>query len=373
VGGNELVVPQVDVFGAATGREEIDALSPSVLGGWMGMGPRVREFEAEFGERLGVDFAMTDSGSNALHLAVRALELPPGSEIVLPSFTWVACANAIVLAGHRPVFADVDPETANVDADTIARVQTDRTRAVMVVHYSGRAADIVAVAELGLPVIEDAAHAVDSTFGGGLCGTFGDVAVFSFDAIKNIATPDGGGIASRDPGVMATVRRLRYCGAEASGFDRSSRGGRWWELDSVEPFPRMIPNDVSASVALAQLERLPANQAARKRVWEMYQRGLADVAWLSLPADAKPGDRHSYFTFLIRVLDGRRDELAHTLLEHRIYTSLRYQPLHLVRPFRDGQSLPNTELLAEQGLNLPLHPRLSDDDVARVIDHVRRF
>jgi aminotransferase len=316
---------------------------------------------------------MTDSGSNALQLAVRALELPPGSEVVLPSFTWVACANAVVLAGHRPVFADVDLATANVDAELISRALTDRTRAVMVVHYAGRAADIGAVLELGLPVIEDAAHAVDSTAGGKPCGTFGNVAVFSFDAVKNVATPDGGGIASRDADVMATVRRLRYCGAEASGFDRSSRGGRWWELNSVEPFPRMIPNDVSASVALAQLQRLPASQAARRRVWEAYLRELADVGWLSLPPEPSAGDRHSYFTFLIRVLDGRRDALAHALLEQGIYTSLRYQPLHLVRPFDGGPSLPNSELLAEQGLNLPLHPRLSDDDVARVIDSVRRF
>ena len=371
--GNELVVRQVDVFGAATGREEIEALTPSVLGGWMGMGPRVREFEAEFGRRLGLDFAMTDSGSNALHLAVRALDLPPGSDVVLPSFTWVACANAVVLAGHRPVFADVDLGTANVDAKTVGHALTDRTRAVMVVHYAGRAADIGAILELGLPVIEDAAHAVDSTVDGQPCGTFGTLAVFSFDAVKNVATPDGGGIASRDAGVMATVRRLRYCGAEASGFDRSSRGGRWWELDSVEPFPRMIPNDVSASIALGQLQRLPANQAARKRVWETYRRELADVSWLGLPPEPTEGDRHSYFTFLVRVLDGRRDALAHALLAQGIYTSLRYQPLHLVRPFGDGRSLPNSELLAEQGLNLPLHPRLSDDDVARVVEGVRGF
>ena len=373
MGGNELVVQQVDVFGAAAGPDEIEALSPSVLGGWMGMGPRVREFEAKFGERLGVDFAMTDSGSNALHLAVRALALPPGSEIVLPSFTWVACANAVVLAGHRPVFADVDLETASVDAETIAGALTDQTRAVMVVHYAGRAADIGAVVDLGLPVIEDAAHAVDSTLDGRPCGTFGEVSVFSFDAVKNVATPDGGGIASADADVMATVRRLRYCGVESSGFERSSRGGRWWELDSVEPFPRMIPNDVSASIALAQLEKLPANQAARKRVWETYRRELEDLAWLRLPPEPRPGDRHSYFTFLVRVLDGRRDALAHALLERGIYTSLRYQPLHLVRPFDDGRSLPNSELLAEEGLNLPLHPRLRDDDVARVIDGVRGF
>lgn len=339
----------------------------------MGMGPRVHEFEAAFAERLGLDFAMTDSGSSALHLAVHALDLPPGSEIVLPSFTWVTCANAVVLAGHRPVFADVDLLSANVDAETISRALTERTRAVMVVHYAGKPVDIGPVLELGLPVIEDAALAVDSVVGGRRCGTFGAFGVFSFDAVKNIATPDGGGLCVQDSDVVARIRRLRYCGVGTSGFERSSRGGRWWELEAIEPFPRSIPNDVSASIGLAQLRRLPANQAARKRIWDAYRRELEGVTWLSLPAEAGPGERHSYFTFLVRVLDGRRDALAHDLLEQGIYTTLRYHPLHLVPPFDGGPPLRNTEILADQGLNLPLHPRMSDDDVARVIDAVSRF
>ncbi len=365
---------RIGVSGSAAGPEELEALAPSILEGWMGMGPRVREFEAAFAERLGgLDFAMTDSGSSALHLAVRALDLPPGSEIVIPSFTWVSCANAVVLEGHQPVFADVDLATASVDAETLSRAVTDRTRALMVVHYAGKPLDIEAVLALGLPVIEDAAHAVDSTIDGQACGTFGALGVFSFDAVKNLATPDGGGICARDPDLVARARRLRYSGMGTSGFDRSSRGGRWWELDSIEPFPRAVPNDVSASIALAQLRRLPTNQAVNKRIWETYQRELAGVTWLSLPPEPSPRERHSYFTYLVRVLDDRRDALAHSLFEQGIYTTLRYQPLHLVPPFDGGPSLPNSEVLAEQGLNLPLHPRLSEDDVARVVDAVCRF
>jgi len=363
----------VGVFGSATGREELEQIEASVLGGWMGMGPKVKEFEAAFADRLDADFAMTDSGSNALQLAVAALDLPPGSDVVLPSFTWVACANAVVLAGHRPVFADVELETGNVDVAAVQAVATDRTRAVMVVHYAGKPVDLTPIVELGLPVIEDAAHAVDSGSHGRPCGTLGDVGVFSFDAVKNLATPDGGGITSARPEVMERVRRLRYCGIGGSGFERSRENARWWEHGSVEPFPRAIPNDVSAGIGLAQLQRLAENQSRRRAVWDRYGRELADVRWLALPASAGPGERHSYFTYLVRVVDGRRDELARHLLEAGIYTTLRYPALHLVYPNGTGRSLPNAELLSEQGLNLPLHPRLGGDDVTRVIEAVRSF
>jgi dTDP-4-amino-4,6-dideoxygalactose transaminase len=361
----------IGVFGSATGHEELEALTASVLGGWMGMGPRVREFEAAFAERLGVDFAMADSGSNALHLALAALELRPSAEVIVPSFTWVACSHAVVLAGHVPVFADVDLATANVDASAVERAVTERTAAIMVVHYAGKPADIDALAGFGLPLVEDAAHAVDSSLDGRPCGTLGDVGVFSFDSVKNLATPDGGGVASRRAALVERVRHLRYCGAGGSGFDRSRRGGRWWEHDRVDVFPRAIPNDVSASIALAQLRKLPEHQARRGEIWRAYQEAFADVGWLELPPEASSRERHSYFTFLVRVLDGRRDALAQHLLSRGIYSTLRYQPLHLVLGEARDPHLPNAETLNEQGLNLPLHPRLTDEQVDRVIDGVR--
>jgi dTDP-4-amino-4,6-dideoxygalactose transaminase len=364
------VTTPIGVFGSVTGDEELEALRASVLAGWMGMGPRVREFEARFGERLGSGFAMADSGSNALQLAIAALRLPPGSDVVVPTFTWVACAHAVALCGHRPVFADVDLETASVTPETLGAAVTKQTAAVMVVHYAGKPADVDGLRTFGVPVVEDAAHAVDSLVGDRRCGTLGDVGVFSFDSVKNLATPDGGGVASRDDDVLQRIRELRYCGVEASGFDRSAQGGRWWEHRRVQVFPRAIPNDVSASIALAQLDRLAENQARRAEIWRAYDEAFRDVEWLALPPDADAGERHSHFTYLVRVLDGRRDRLAHDLLARGIYTTLRYQPLHLFYPGAGGR-LPNAELLNEQGLNLPLHPRLSDDDVAHVVDAVR--
>lgn len=365
--------PLIGVFGSRTGEEEIAALVPSVREGWMGLGPRVTELEEEFSRRLGVGFVMTDSGSNALHLAVAALDLPAGSDIVLPSFTWVACANAVMLAGHRPVWADVELTTQNVTPETVERALTPRTRAVMVVHYAGLPVDVDGIAALGVPVIEDAAHAVDASIDGRRCGALGDVAILSFDSVKNLASPDGGGVASPRPEVIERARRLRYCGVGAAGSQRAGRQSRWWEHDVLAPFPRALPNDVSASVALAQLDRLEDNQRRRTEVWEAYDGALGALDWLELPPPPPPGVRHGRFTYLVRVGGGRRDALAHHLLEHGIYSTLRYPPLHRQPVFGTTASLPATEELAEQGLNLPLHPRLTDEEVERILEAIHCF
>jgi aminotransferase len=362
----------IGVFGARVGQEELDAAAPSVLGAWMGMGPRVGEFEAALEEHLGAPVVMVDSGTNALHVAMTVLGLPPGSDVVLPALTWVGCANAVVLAGHRPVFADVDLATQNIAAAHVEQVRTERTAAVMIVHYAGKPVAVPEIASLGLPVVEDAAHAIDSSLDGTACGTIADVGMYSFDAVKNLATPDGGAITSPDSEWLDHARRLRYCGIGKSGFARAGTGGRWWEMPPGEVFPRTLPNDVSASIGLAQLERLGANQQRRREIWRHYQRELADIAWLERPVDPDGGERHSWFTYFVRVLDGSRDRLAQRLLDDGIYTTLRYHPLHLAGTFgTPDRALPNCELLAEQGLNLPLHPALSDADVERIVTAVR--
>jgi aminotransferase len=362
------------VFGARTGPAEVDAVRDSILNGWMGMGPRVAEFEAALTEHLGAPIVMVASGSDALLAVMTALDLPPGSDVIVPSFTWVACANAVVLAGHRPVFADVDVATQNVTAEHLAAVRTPKTAAVMVVHYGGLPVDLVPIEALGLPVIEDAAHATDSVDGERACGTLGAAGIYSFDAVKNLATPDGGAVTAPDPQLLERVRRLRYCGIGDAGHARASRdGGRWWELDGAgQAFPRMVPNDVSASIGLTQLARLADNQARRYAIWDFYQRELGGLAGLRTPQEPREGQRHSWFTYLVRVGGGRRDALAEHLLAHGVYTTLRYQPLHLTGMFGTPErSLPGCEQLAAEGLNLPLHPALTDAEVETVVDLVR--
>ncbi len=363
----------ISVFGSWVGKDELREVQACLESQWLGHGARVEAFERRFAERLGLEnFLLVDSGSNALYMAVELLELPPNSEIILPTFTWVACAQAVLLAGHRPVFCDVDLDTQNSTADTIATQVTPRTRAVMVVHYAGKPVDMEPILDLGFPIIEDAAHAVDSTIQGHACGSLGDVGIYSFDAVKNLTTGGGGGITTRDPALLERGRKLRYSGIGKSGFNAAqSEGGkrtRWWEYDISEVFIQMLPSDLSAAIGLAQLDRLDGLQEKRRVVWERYQRAFSDKDWIQTPVDPCPDERHSYFTYFIRV--PHRDDLAHLLLDKGIYSTLRFHPLHLNRLYQSDKVLPAAESLNRTGLNIPLHPRLTDDEVQFVIDTI---
>ena len=363
----------ISVLGSHVGREELAEITDCLQRQWLGSGPKTAAFEAEFCRRQGLsNLVVVNSGSNALYLAVTLLGLPPESDVIVPSFTWVSCAHSILLAGHRPVFCDVDLDTQNVTAETIAAVMTPQTRAIMVVHYAGLPVQMGPIADLGVPIIEDAAHAVDSTLGGRPCGSLGEIGVYSFDAVKNLAMGEGGAITTRDPALAERARRLRYCGIARSGFDAAQGSStRWWEHEITAVFPKMLASDLNAAVGLAQLRKLDALQAARQRTWDIYQEQFADLDWLRRPVNASPGDRHSYFTYVIRI--PHRDRSAKALYQQGIYTTLRYHPLHLNAIFNTDVHLANTERLNRDALSLPLHPRLSDADVEKVVTAVRNL
>lgn len=364
----------ISVFGSKVGQEELDEIRTSLEAQWMGIGPKTRAFEERFAKHLGVpEFALLDSGSNSLYLAVKLLNLPPGSQVIVPSLTWISCAHAVVLAGCEPVFADVELDTQNISAATIAPHLTKKTGAIMVVHYAGKPVKMQPILEFGLPVIEDAAHAVDSKLHGKACGTIGDIGCFSFDAVKNLAMGEGGGVTARDPELVTRARTLRYCGIGKSGFEASANKDRWWEYNIVDFFPKLLPNDINASIGLAQLAKLAKHQAYRKEIWNLYQREFAELDWLVRPCDPEPDEQHSYFTYLARVLGGKRNEFAKYLYNHGIYTTFRYHPLHMNPIYKSNAQLPNCAQLNEEGLNLPLHPNLTSTDIDKIISTVKAF
>lgn len=367
----------ISVFGSLVGDEEIANVVACMRSNWMGFGKNVDIFEKKYMEKFGLkSFAMVDSGSNALYMAVKLLDLPPNSEVILPSFTWVSCAQAILIAGHRPVFCDVDLVTMNARREDVEAKITSKTAAVMVVHYAGLAVDMDSILDLGFPVIEDAAHAVDSTYKGKPCGAIGDVGIFSYDAVKNLTVGEGGGITARLPKLIERAKVMRYCGIGKSGFDAAiSNAGskaRWWEYNIQEPFIKMLPTNLAASIGIAQLDRIDVLQARRKEIWDIYQRELTRIPGLIIPPEAMSGDRHSYFTYCIRA--PRRDELAHYLLGEQIYTTLRYHPLHL-NPLYGQMNVPlvNTEQLNSDALSIPIHPRLTDAEVTKVVEKISAF
>ena len=367
----------ISVFGSLVGDEEIANVTACMKSQWMGFGGSVAKFEQRFSEKYGVaNFAMVDSGSNALFMAVSLLNLPRGSDIIVPSFTWVSCAQAVIMAGHRPLFCDVDPVTMNVRREDVEPLLTPNVRAIMVVHYAGLAVELDALLDLKLPIIEDAAHAVCSTYKGRPCGAIGDVGIYSFDAVKNLTTGEGGGIACRESAWIDRAKVLRYCGIGKSGFEAAvanAKGkSRWWEYNIAEPFIKMLPTNIAAGIGLAQLDRIDQLQARRAEVWAAYQREFAAMPWVRTPVEANTGDTHSYFTYCVRVT--KRDELARFLLDNQVYTTLRYHPLHLNGLY--GQTnvrLPNCEALNEDALSIPLHPRLTDDEVGKVIGLFKMF
>ena len=366
----------ISVFGSKVGKEEIANVTEVLESQWMGFGKKVSMFEEGFAARLGLEnFAMVDSGSNALYMAVTLLDLPPGSDVIVPAFTWVSCAQAVILAGHNPVFCDVELDTLNVNRETVEQAMTDNTKAIMVVHFAGKPVDMNPILDIGLPVIEDAAHAVDSYYHGKPCGGIGDVGIYSFDAVKNLTTGEGGGITARRAELIERARILRYCGIGKSGFEAaaSSAGDktRWWEYNIQEPFIKMLPTNIAAAIGLAQLDKIDSLQAFRKKVWDVYQAEFANVDWITRPPEAESHEQHSYFTYVVRVPD--RDRLAKYLFDAEIYTTLRYHPLHLNPLYKSAARLPNSEVLNEDSLSLPLHPNLTMENVEYIVDKVRSF
>ncbi len=367
----------ITVFGSKVGQEEIDNVVSCIEQQWMGFGKIVDKFEQSFSNKFNVqNFAMVDSGSNALFLAVTLLNLPKGSEIIVPSFTWVSCAQAVLLAGMKPVFCDVDINSMNVTVETISPKITKKTKAIMVVHYAGLPVDLDSIKEIGLPIIEDAAHAVYSLYKGKLCGSLTEVGIYSFDAVKNLTAGEGGGISTKNSEMLNRVKMLRYCGIGKSGFDAAissaSNKNRWWEYNISEAFIKMLPTNIAASIAIAQLSKIEELQSVRENCWMIYQNELSKLSWLQLPLNANQGDRHSYFTYCIRVK--KRDNLAHFLLENNIYTTLRYHPLHLNSLYNQTDvTLKNSETLNEDCLSIPIHPRLTENDIYYIIDKIKEF
>jgi aminotransferase len=275
-----------------------------------------------------------------------------------------------------PVFCDVEIDTMNVSVETIAKHITKKTKAIMVVHYAGLPVDMDSLRIFNLPIIEDAAHAVDSIYKGKPCGNIAEVGIYSFDAVKNLTSGEGGGIATKSLEMIERARKLRYCGIGKSGFEAAISNAkdknRWWEYNISEPFIKMLPTNMSAGIALAQLEKIDELQLTRKTIWETYQKEFEAISWITRPIEANEGDRHSYFTYCIRI--PKRDELAHYLLKNDIYTSLRYHPLHLNKIYKQMDvRLKNSEILNDDCLSIPLHPRLSDNDVEFIINRIKEF
>ncbi|MFH8408108.1 DegT/DnrJ/EryC1/StrS family aminotransferase [Streptomyces sp. NPDC018019] len=371
----------IDLFQPQAGDDELAAVAAVFADRWLGHGPRSTAFEAAFADHIGArpeHLLFVNSGTAGLFLAAELLGLEPGDEVVLPSPSFVGAANAVLRAGGRPVFCDVDARTLNPTAEHIEAAVTPRTRAVIVLHYGGHPGDIARIAAhcraAGRTLVEDCACSVASRVDGRAVGTFGDLAMWSFDAAKVLTTGDGGMLYVRDAGLAARARRLAYHGlVQPTGLGHAKVSHRWWDPDVPEPGRREIGNDLTAAIGTVQLRRLPAFLARRKEIVELYDRELAGFDAVRVPPPLPAGHRSSYFFYWVQMAAGLRDQVASALFREGIYTTFRYAPLHKIPLYgTGGPDLPGAERAAAQTLCLPLHPGLTDADVRTVAAALRK-
>ncbi len=368
------------IFGAPLiAEDEIEEVVAALRSGWNGTGPRAHEFERRFAEYVGARCAVAlNSCTAGLHLGLKVLGIGPGDEVITTSLTWCATANVIVHVGAKPVFVDVDRRTGNIAPEHIEAAITEKTRAIMPVHYAGRACDMDAIMDIArrhaLRVVEDAAHAIESTWKDRKIGSVGDMAAFSFYANKNITTAEGGMATTDDPKLAERVRVLSLHGVSSDAWKRFHSDGPA-RVEVIEPGYKYNMTDLQAAMGLRQLEKIDAYHRRREELWRYYDQALADLP-LGLPAPVEPGCRHArhlYTVLVDRESAGiGRDELREALKRKNIGTGLHYLALHL-QPFyqqllrmRRGE-LPNAEFISDRTLSLPLSPRLTDEDARDVV------
>jgi perosamine synthetase len=358
------------------GPAEAAAVQAVLASHWVGMGPRTAEFEVALAERLGVRHVLaTSSCTAAIHLALTALEPDDRKEIIVPSLTFAATVQAIVMAGYTPVFAEVNPQTLTIDCEDVARLLNHNTRAILPVHFAGLPCDLEQLRRLadpaGVEIISDGAHAFGSTVRGVPIGRQGTATCFSFSANKNISCGEGGAVATPSDALAARLKKLRFLGISHHTWERRTRA-RPWHYTVDGPGFRYHMSDINAAIGLAQLERLDDFARMRRRIAATYDDGLAGLPWtLPVKRDLKHTIPHLY---VLRVTHGLRDALYARLCAEGISCGVHYVPNHQQPAFREfTRPLSVTEKLADQVISLPLHTRLDAGQIEHVITKVSHF
>lgn len=363
------------------GEEEIREVVDTLRSDWITTGPKTGRFEAEFAEYVSAPAALAlNSCTAALHTALAVLGVGPGDEVITTPMTFAATVNVVEHLGARPVLADVEPDTLNIDPRCIETAITPSTRAIIPVHYAGHPAEMDAIHDLaarrGLAVVEDAAHALPARHNGRPVGSGENPAAFSFYATKNLTTAEGGMLTGA-PDFVARARVLSLHGLSSDAAARYRAGGSW-RYEILEPGFKYNMTDIQASLGLWQLRKLEEFQARRRAVVAAYHDAFADHPALEVPV-ARAGIQHAWHLYVLRLrleaLRIDRDRFIEELADRNIGTSVHFIPIHIHPYYRDKYgyaptALPVTFANYQRMVSLPLNPRLTEEDVLDVIDAV---
>lgn len=370
----------IPLFDLHYGEEEERAVLRTLRSGWISMGPNVRGLEEAFAARLGVRHAVaTTNCTAALHLALRVLGIGPGDEVIVPSLTFVATVNVVLYVGASPVFADITGvEDFSIDPSDVEAKITDVTKAVIVMHYAGFPCDMDRICRIarthGLVVIEDAAHAPCSEYRGKSAGTLGDVGCFSFFSNKNITCGEGGVLVTSEDKYAAEARLLRSHGMTAVSYNRARGHATGYDVVGLGYNYRM--DDVRGALALAQLARLDDDCRQRQALREYYLQNLSPLSERLIVPYAGFPHRSSNYIFPVVLRngeDGERDRIREELGKAGIQTSVHYPAVHTMSLYTDSApTLPKTEYVARNEVTLPLYYRLTESDIERIAETLRK-
>ncbi|MEM4268202.1 MAG: DegT/DnrJ/EryC1/StrS family aminotransferase [Candidatus Woesearchaeota archaeon] len=375
----------IPLFRPSYSDEEISAVVSVIKSGWWGSGPEVTKFEKEFSSFIGTSEAVAlNSGTASLHLAGKVLNLPKGSEVITTPLTFISTAFLADYNNLKIVFADIEEDTLNIDPDDIKRKITRKTKVIVPVHYGGhscRMDEIMEIAkENNLFVIEDCAHASGASYKGKKLGSIGDIGCFSFQAVKNIATGDGGMITTNNKEWAENVRVLRWVGITRDTSQRTEREQYNWEYEIREVGYKFQMTDIAAALGRVQLKRLPQNNRIRRQITEFYNQQFASLKWLKTPKQQPYADSSNH-NYCIRVNVGTPEEnekIRNNLILHlkkkRIHSSVHYKPVYLQKVYNHIKvDCPVTDKVWKSLLLLPIFPDMSEEEMFAVTDAVKSF
>jgi perosamine synthetase len=376
----------IPIFKPTLGDEELKEVKDTFDSHWIGLGPRTKKFEEDFKKYIGCKSAISlNSCTAALHLALLALDIKKGDEVLISSMTFASTGHAVLFCGAKPILVDVDKETLTMDIDDLKKKITDKTKIIIPVHYGGHICDMDEILKIAkennLYVIEDAANCTGAEYKGKKIGNLdSDFTCFSFEAKKNMTTGDGGMLVTNKEGkIIDKLNCLKWVGMDKDTLKRFSGESKPWEYDITELGYKYNMNDITAAIGLIQLKKLDQMNDNRNNIIKKYNESFSELSWLKIPIDREPL-KNAYWLYILRIEEGNRDDLMRHLFDNGVSASTNFKPLHLFtfyKNYYNNQSItvdcPIAEQEWEKIVILPLFPDMTNGEVDEVIKVVKSF